>query len=286
MTGTKLNMKYLLAASSIVTLLVAAPDALASARPSSFLQDIAAGKKLKSFQPVMAPVNFIAPEAYNKIIKTNEQRLLFLARDLGAIKDNDDDDGWDDDEPSAEDQRRAINADIAKVKAEIDQAKRALAAPDYQAQHEAHLAKIRVEAQVEEQRKLSEQRTYELSQQRIQKELDAQKAEIIRNQEIANARIAEKAAAQSLEALQAQREALISKAKEVHKAKVKMIMASDDAFAKRRLVIDGDKFKEDSVDTFEIDAAIAHKTGGVLKEKDEFSVPSSVAASVPVGGGG
>ena len=32
MTGAKLNMKYLLAASSIVTLLAAAPEALASAR--------------------------------------------------------------------------------------------------------------------------------------------------------------------------------------------------------------------------------------------------------------
>ncbi len=228
----------------------------------------------------MAPVNFIAPEAYNKIITTNNLRLKSLELDLGAIKDNDDD-GWDDDEPSVEDQRMAINADIAKVKAEIDQAKRALAAPDYQAQQEAYLAKAKLEAQVQEQIRLSEQRTYELSQQRIQKELDAQREESRRSQEAAKVRIAEKAAAQSLEALQAQREALINKAKEVHKTKVKMIMASDDALAKRRLAIDGNKFKEDSVDTFDIDAAIALKTGVKLKGEDEFDVPST-SGSTPV----
>jgi hypothetical protein len=132
---------------------------------------------------------------------------------------------------------------------------------------------------------LSEQRTYELSQQRIQKELDAQKAEVIRSKEIANARIAEKAAAQSLEALQAQREALISKAKEAHKAKIKLIMASDDVIAKRRLAVEGTSFKESTVDTFDIDAVIALKKGVPVIE-DEFDVPSTPASgassSIPV----
>ena len=288
MTGTKLNMKYLLAASSLVTLLAAAPEALGSGRSTSFLDQIKAGRNLKSIAPVIAPVEFIAPDAYNKIIRTNEQRLLFLAGELRSIKDDDgSDDGWDDEDkgPSAEDQRREINANINKLKAEIEQAKRTIAAPDYQAQHEAHLAKVKVEAQVEEQRRLSEQRTYELSQQRIQKELDAQKAEVIRSKEIANARIAEKAAAQSLEALQAQREALISKAKEAHKAKIKLIMASDDVIAKRRLAVEGTSFKESTVDTFDIDAVIALKKGVPVIE-DEFDVPSTPASgassSIPV----
>ena len=111
MTGTKLNMKYLLAASSLVTLLAAAPEALGSGRSTSFLDQIKA---------VIAPVEFIAPDAYNKIIRTNEQRLLFLAGELRSIKDDDgSDDGWDDEDkgPSAEDQRREINANINKLKA-------------------------------------------------------------------------------------------------------------------------------------------------------------------------
>jgi hypothetical protein len=88
MTGTKLNMKYLLAASSIVTLLAAAPEALASAR-GNLLEDIRGGtKKLKSFKPVIAPVEFIAPEVYDKIIRTNNLRLDSLQRDLRAIKDD------------------------------------------------------------------------------------------------------------------------------------------------------------------------------------------------------
>ena len=130
-TGAKLNMKYLLAASSLVTLLAAAPEALGSGRSTSFLDQIKA---------VIAPVEFIAPDAYNKIIRTNEQRLLFLAGELRSIKDDDgSDDGWgdEDDGPSAEDQRREINANINKLKAEIEQAKRTIAAPDYQAQHES-----------------------------------------------------------------------------------------------------------------------------------------------------
>ena len=89
MTGTKLNMKYLLAASSIVTLLAAAPEALASAR-DSLLDGIKGGVRLKSVTaPVIAPVNFIAPEAYNKIITTNNLRLKSLELDLAAIKDDD-----------------------------------------------------------------------------------------------------------------------------------------------------------------------------------------------------
>ena len=120
MTGTKLNMKYLLAASSLVTLLAAAPEALGSGRSTSFLDQIKAGRNLKSIAPVIAPVEFIAPDAYNKIIRTNEQRLLFLAGELRSIKDDDgSDDGWDDEDkgPSAEDQRREINANINKLKA-------------------------------------------------------------------------------------------------------------------------------------------------------------------------
>jgi hypothetical protein len=186
MTGTKLNMKYLLAASSIVTLLAAAPEALASDR-GSLLDDIRGGtKKLKSFQPVIAPVEFVAPEVYDKIIRTNNLRLDSLQRDLRAIKDDDgSDDGWDDDEPSAEDQRISIQADIDKVKAEIAQATSARKAPDYLVQYEAYLANAKREAQVQEQIRLSEQRTYELSQQRIQKELDAQREELRKSQEAA-----------------------------------------------------------------------------------------------------
>ena len=287
MTDTKLNMKYLLAASSIVTLLAAAPEALASAR-GSLLDDIRGGaKKLKNFQPVIAPVEFIAPEVYKKIISTNTMRLSALKRELASIKDDDgSDDGWDDDQPSAEEQRKGIKADIAKVKAEIDQATRASEAPDYLIQHEAYLANAKREAQLQEQIRLSEQRTYELSQQRIQKELDAQREELRKSQEATKVRIAEKAAAQSLEALQAQREALISKAEEAHKAKIKMIKTSGDELAKRRLAIDGDKFKEDNVDTFDIDAAIALKQGVKLKGEDEeeFNVSSapSVSSSIPV----
>ena len=287
MTGTKLNMKYLLAASSIVTLLAAAPEALASAR-GSLLDDIRGGtKKLKSFQPVIAPVEFIAPEVYDKIIRTNNLRLDSLQRDLRAIKDDDgSDDGWDDDEPSAEDQRISIQADIDKVKAEIAQATSARKAPDYLVQYEAYLANAKREAQAQEQIRLSEQRTYELSQQRIQKELDAQREELRKSQEAAKVRIAEKAAAQSLEALQAQRKALIRKAEDAHNAKIEMINASGDELAKRRLVIDGDRFKEDTVDTFDLDAAIALKKGVKLKgeDEDEFNVSStpSVSSSIPV----
>ncbi len=148
MTGTKLNMKYLLAASSIVTLLAAAPEALASGRASLF-DDINKGAaKLKSFKPVVAPVNFITPEAYDKIIRTNEQQLQILAFDLRSVKDDDgSDDGWGDEDsgPSAEDQRREISEKMAKARAEIDQARRALAAPDYQVQHEAYLAKVKLD---------------------------------------------------------------------------------------------------------------------------------------------
>ena len=49
MTGTKLNMKYLLAASSIVTLLAAAPEALASARGSLLDDDKGRHQKVKEF---------------------------------------------------------------------------------------------------------------------------------------------------------------------------------------------------------------------------------------------
>jgi len=210
-----------------------------------------------------------------------------LQRDLRAIKDDDgSDDGWDDDEPSAEDQRISIQADIDKVKAEIAQATSARKAPDYLVQYEAYLANAKREAQVQEQIRLSEQRTYELSQQRIQKELDAQREELRKSQEAAKVRIAEKAAAQSLEALQAQRKALIRKAKDAHNAKIEMINASGDELAIRRLAIDGDRFKEDTVDTFDLDAAIALKKGVKLKgeDEDEFNVSStpSVSSSIPV----
>lgn len=210
-----------------------------------------------------------------------------MQRDLRAIKDDDgSDDGWDDDEPSAEDQRISIQADIDKVKAEIAQATSARKAPDYLVQYEAYLANAKREAQVQEQIRLSEQRTYELSQQRIQKELDAQREELRKSQEAAKVRIAEKAAAQSLEALQAQRKALIRKAKDAHNAKIEMINASGDELAIRRLAIDGDRFKEDTVDTFDLDAAIALKKGVKLKgeDEDEFNVSStpSVSSSIPV----
>jgi hypothetical protein len=284
MTGTKLNIKHLLAASSIITLLGAAPEALGSARASLF-DDINKGAaKLKSFKPVMASVEFIAPEVWNKTIRTNEQQLQILALDLRSIKDDDgSDDGWDEEDrgPSAEEQRNEISKKMADARAEIDKARRALAAPDYQVQHEAYLAKAKQEAQVQEQIRLSEQRTYELSQQRIQKELEAQREELRISQEADKLRIAQKAATVSLEDLQGQREALINKAKEVHKAKVKMIRASDDEIAKRRLVIDGDIFREDSVDTHAIDALIAVKKGVKLEGEDEVNV-SSASSSIPV----
>jgi hypothetical protein len=55
MTGTKLNMKYLLAASSIVTLLAAAPEALASAR-GSLLDGIKGGVRFKvCYSPCYSP---------------------------------------------------------------------------------------------------------------------------------------------------------------------------------------------------------------------------------------
>jgi hypothetical protein len=62
-----------------------------------------------------------------------------------------------------------------------------------------------------------------------------------------------------------------------------MIMTSGDELAKRRLAIDGDKFKEDSVDTFDIDAAIALKQGVKLEGEDEVvSSTPSVSSSIPV----
>jgi chromosome segregation ATPase len=276
----KRSLKYLLAASSISTLMFSTPEVFASGnhalREAIKNRD---GKPIKKVSSVISGPLLSSVEHIQKTLEEHRLKLNILNRErketIKKIDEIGDDDDWDE-LPGLNQQKANLDAQINVTTEKLNKAQAELAiaqTPDYQAKYQAQLiAENIAKAKAEERaRKIadSEQRAKDLAEQRLltaqAAEKAAQAAEQRRAEEARSAKI-NKLAESSLEELIKKRQEKIVQVEKEYNRKLSEL----GVLGARRAAI-ADEFNEADVDTSEFDEAI--------KRRKELDKP--VIAKVP-----
>jgi uncharacterized radical SAM superfamily Fe-S cluster-containing enzyme len=264
----KRSLKYLLAASSISTLMFSTSEVFASGNGD--LMDAIrnrAGKPINKVSSVISGPVLLSADQIQKTVEGHRIKLndliLALKETVEKINEIGDDDDWDE-LPELNKEKAALQVQINGTTEKLNKAQADLAeaqTPDYQAKYQVQLlAENTAKAKAEERaRKIaeSEQRAKDLAEQRLLTEQAARKAaqeeEQRRAEEARSTRI-DKLAENSLDELIKKRQEKIAKAEKEQNEKLSELRG----LGARRAAI-ADDFNEADVDTSEFDEAIKRR---------------------------